>query len=332
MNRSKDTKKTYDTEREAVWNVAFQWAASAMLDAHTSGSTGTPKHIRLPMDMVRKSTWRTIRFFRLDAASRLHSCVSARFIGGKMMVIRALELGCRFTYEPSSNRPHLDESSRIDLLAVVPSMMWDITERHKSGTLPEIRNIIVGGAPIPDSLRRAIAESGLNAYETYGMTETASHIALRRIEADQQPFSLLDGIAITTDERGCLVINLEGCPPVVTNDIASILSGNEFRILGRADNAIITGGRKVFPEDIERRIAHLIPGDFIITSRPSDKWGQELLLRCPSIPGYSDNGIFPVPERLKADLEAILEPHERPHALLVAPVAYTANGKPVRNN
>ena len=149
-------------ERSIVWDVAFQWATSDMLYAHTSGSTGSPKHIRLPMETVKKSAWRTIRFFGLNENSHLHSCVSARFIGGKMMVVRAMELGCRFSFEIPSNRPRLADAGRLDLLAVVPSMMWDIAARHKSGTSPEIRNIIVGGAPIPDSLRKTIAESGLN--------------------------------------------------------------------------------------------------------------------------------------------------------------------------
>lgn len=325
-------------ERSIVWDVAFQWATSDMLYAHTSGSTGSPKHIRLPMETVKKSAWRTIRFFGLNENSHLHSCVSARFIGGKMMVARAMELGCRFSFEIPSNRPRLADAGRLDLLAVVPSMMWDIAARHKSGTSPEIRNIIVGGAPIPDSLRKTIAESGLNAYETYGMTETASHIALRRINKEEIPFTVLEGIEISTDGRGCLVIKQDECEPLTTNDIAEIISDREFRILGRADNVIITGGRKVHPEDIEKRIgqtvSRFIPGDFIITSRPSQKWGEEVILQVNNTPPSSAlvAGFNPVPAQLAEALAYILAPHERPHAILAAPIVYTPTGKPIRHS
>lgn len=341
--------REYAEERRHVWHVAMQWATSPTLTAHTSGSTGEPHAIELPMSMVRRSAMRTIRALHLDAGSRLHSCVSARFIGGKMMVVRSLELGCRFTFEPASNRPLLT-ADRIDLLAVVPSMMWDILRRAEAHTLPQIGNIIIGGAPIAGPLRRAIAACGLNAFETYGMTETASHIALRRVDDTEPPFTLLDGISIDTDARGCLVIAADGHQPVVTNDVVEICGRNEFRVLGRADNVIITGGRKVYPEEIERRIAHLLPGEFIITSRPSDKWGEEIALQCPALAdadaavsdAHADAAVsdaesnsaqtVEIPARLREAFEQLLAPHERPRVLITEALRHTPNGKIKRRN
>ncbi len=328
------------TERDAVWSVAMQWCMSRDLEAHTSGSTGVPKPIHLPIGMVCESARRTIGFFGLTARSHIHSCVSARFIGGKMMVVRALEAGCGFSYEIPSNRPELATLSRIDLLAVVPSMMWHILKRKEEGTLPDVRNIIVGGAPVPEPLRQAIASSGLKVYETYGMTETASHIALRRIESIERPFIPLPGIDISLDSRGCLVIDINSGreKPITTNDLARVYVRGRFMILGRADNMIITGGRKVSPENIERRIAHLIQGEFIITSRPSDKWGREIVLHAPSL---GDTGVMngvdsqpiykPIPEHLSRAMARILSSHERPRALITSPLSHTPNGKIIRH-
>ena len=297
---------------------------SGYLEARTSGSTGSPKIIRLPQQMVRASAWRTINFFGLTAESHLHSCISPEFIGGKMMVIRALELGCTLTYEPPSNRPVIGDQP-VDLLAVVPSMMWDLVKRQAEGNLPEIRNIIIGGAPVPPPLRSAIAESGLNSFETYGMTETASHIALRKVSnEDDTHFYPLDGIRINTDPRGCLAIEIEGISDrIVTNDIAEISADGGFLILGRADNVIITGGRKVFPEQIERKISHLINGDFIISSRPSEKWGEELIIIAEYDQDLDKSTVLEI-------FKNILAPHERPRDILTEKLERTTSGKVIR--
>lgn len=245
---------------------------------NTSGSTGTPKTVRLNKKFVKESAQRTINFFSIVAGSRLHSCVSPDFIGGKMMGVRAEIAGANLTWENPSNKPlqNSDKDDKIDLLAVVPSQMEFISEQKDS--LPEIRNIIVGGAPIPLKLRKKIVESRLNAYETYGMTETASHIALRKISADNIPFKTLPGITVSTDEEGALKILFDDGKMFQTNDIAEIHTPTEFFIIGRRDNIINTGGKKVNPLEIENKISQFIPSPFLITGFPDDKWGEKIVL------------------------------------------------------
>lgn len=337
-----------DEERRRVWDVALSFGLNeSSLRAQSSGSTGKPKTIFLPHKLVESSALRTNRFFGIDASSRLHSCVSAKFIGGKMMVVRALLSSAIFTWEIPSNRPILP-GNRISLLAVVPSMMWHIVERFHENSLPAIDNIIVGGASIPSRLREEIAHTSLNVWETYGMTETASHIALRRIEAIEKPFAPLPGISVDTDSRGCLKIYLddedEMTRPLVTNDLAEIDSHGNFRILGRADNVIITGGLKVAPEEVERKIEHLIPTEFIITGIKSDKWGEQLIIRLENLPEslsiasettrfqdastMEDEGLLlPIPQALKDEFLRILPPHQRPAAILIKAFRRTESGK-----
>ncbi len=255
------------------WN-----SGGGSIEAFTSGSTGTPKRILLDKEFVRGSARRTISFFGIEKDWHLHSCVAPDFIGGKMMAVRALETGCRLTWEPPSNRPlsMLPQNDTVDLLAVVPSQMLHILEHLDQ--LPEIRNIIVGGSAINPALRERIAHSGLAAYESYGMTETASHIALRRIGSDDEWFSPLEGIRVMTDDRGCLAIEFESGERIVTNDLADTEDGR-FRIMGRYDHVIVTGGRKVNPFEVEKKISDLIGSPFVISGVDDEKWGKRVILR-----------------------------------------------------
>ncbi len=335
------------------------------ITAHSSGSTGLPKEIRLDKDFVAESAMRTNRFFGIGAASRLHSCVSPDFIGGKMMAVRSELSGATLTHETPSNQP-LSEYLRsereaqqpITLLAIVPSQMLYLLEHL--GELPRIDNIIIGGSPVNPGLRKRIIESGLHAYETYGMTETASHIALRRIAEGIDYFETLDDIKVGTDSRGCLVITIPTSSAAIpassaaipassddkaqdakvqaivitTNDIAEMVSDRKFRILGRYDNVIITGGKKVNPVDTERQIEEAAMHDsdlrdalgtaYIITGTPDEKWGQAVTLRIETqthTPVLSD-------EQLIQKLKDFLPPYAVPKRFeRVGHLERTANGK-----
>lgn len=308
--------------------LRFWKQGEPFLHAHTSGSTGRPKDILIPRRVVTDSARRTNTFFGITGKSRLHSCVSAEFIGGKMVIIRALEAGCRYTSETPSNRPlaSIAHEEHLSLLSVVPSMMWHILQMKEKQLLPEIDNILIGGSPIRPTLKKAIVQSGLRCYESYGMTETASHIAVRYVTTEDELFSAFPGIGISLDRRGCLVIKLDGTDEIVTNDIAEISDNNRFRIIGRADNVIISGGKKIFPEDVERRISHLIRSPFLVTSRPNDKWGQEtvLLIESEEMPEQSVAGLL-------SAMRELLPAHELPHAVLfTSALPRTPNGKVLR--
>ncbi len=315
--------------RHRWWGVAMQWGCGcSFLEAHTSGSTGSPKEILLPREAVRLSALRTNNFFSITSSSLLHSCISPEFIGGKMMMIRALESGAKLTYEVPSNRPTLLAEVTIDLLSVVPSMMHSLLARKRDGSLPNVRNILIGGSSIPANLKHEIAESGLTAYESYGMTETCSHIALRKIELSEKPFKALDGINITTDSRNCLVITIPGIDnPIVTNDIVELTSDG-FRILGRADNVIVTGGRKVYPEAIEHKIGELTDEVFIIAGRKSEFWGEEVIVWFES--DCVPEEIIPS-EDFISELRSRLAPWEMPKRFYRGSLPLTSSGKPKRN-
>lgn len=247
------------------------------IEVSTSGSTGSPKVIELEKTFLKESALRTINFFGLNHSARFHSCISPDFIGGKMMAVRASAANASLSWEMPSNSPldSFPSGIPIDLLAVVPSQIAALLERKN---LPVIRNIIIGGAPIPEALRMKIATSGFNAFETYGMTETASHIALRKVVSEKIPFKTLPSIKVQSDPDGALNIIFDNGSVVKTNDIAEIISDTEFFILGRKDLIINTGGKKVNPIDLENSISHLIDNPYMISSLPDDKWGEKIIL------------------------------------------------------
>lgn len=293
------------------------------IKARTSGSTGEPKTIFLEKEFVAESARRTIDYFGLKESTRLHSCVGADFIGGKMMAVRALIANSEFSWEKPSNQPLkelIDSESpiTIDLLAVVPSQMLFLLDNLEN--LPKISNIIIGGSAIHPGLRCRIAESGLNAYETYGMTETASHIALRKIEKETTPFKLLPGIRISKDNEDCLKITFADGREIQTNDIAQIIDGNSFFIKGRRDHIIVSGGKKINPFDIEARISSIIPSPFYVCGIPDEKWGEKLVLvtECP----IKDT------DNLKSEMRKVLESWELPKEIIsVKKLPRTENGK-----
>ncbi len=297
-----------------------QWTSGAeFLEARTSGSTGSPKMIQLPRSMVKESAWRTIRAFSLTRDSRLHSCLSADTVGGKMQCIRALELGAQFTAEPPSNTPlfMFGPADWLTLVSVVPSQVHHILDRLDNKTLPFIEALLIGGSPIPPTLRERIAASPLRAWESYGMTETASHIAVRRVSHEDVPFTPLPGVEVSLTETGCLRILLPGQQPVVTNDLAA-LSPEGFRIIGRYDNVIISGGRKIIPEEIEAMMS-AAGCEATVAPAPDDKWGEKAVAVITS----EEN------RRLAEEAAAAIEPHwKRPKEIIVAEnIPLTPSGK-----
>lgn len=259
--------------------------------ARTSGSTGTPKEIRLLKSDMRASARATIEFFGLDCSSRLHLPLSPDYIAGKMQIVRALEAGAVLSVEPPSNRPLaasvMKGNGRISLLPVVPSQVPGFLE---SGMAARIDNLIIGGAPLSETDEQRIIDSGIRAFATYGMTETCSHVALRQLGSEY--FTALPGFSFTADNRGCLAIasSTLSFGNLITNDIVDLISPTSFRWIGRFDNVINSGGLKISPEEIEKKIAPYLPDNatFYLTSRRSKRWGEELVM-VTDMPGpYSE--------------------------------------------
>jgi O-succinylbenzoic acid--CoA ligase len=294
-----------------------QWENdSPTITAHTSGSTGAPKPIELYKADMRHSACATCRFFGLDSSSTLLSPLSADYIAGKMMIVRALEADCRLWIETPSNRPFSRPYPQvIDLAPIVPSQI-----SHLLATNARPRNVIVGGGPIPPDKERPLAQAPFTVYATYGMTETCSHVALRRV--GQPLYEAMPGVTFDTTADGRLIIIAPGYSfgSLTTNDLVDLAGPTSFSWLGRKDNVVISGGVKLHPEQIERKLAAVIREPFYLIGEPDDKWGQALIMYIQGEPVNAD--------RLRQSMAPLLSRYEMPREIRFVPAfRLTPSGK-----
>ena len=279
------------SEHEAV-ALAFiqQWLGGAQeFVVHTSGSTGVPKPITVSRQRMQASAKLTLQALGIAAGTPALLCIHAAYIGGKMMLVRAMEGDLPlYLLAPVAN-PLKDLPVGVQPLftALVPLQLQAILEDKQSlDVLNKMQAVIIGGAPVSEVLEEQVQVIGTSLYSTYGMTETVSHIALRRLNGPgrQDFYKVLPQIQISTDERGCLVINgpvVEA--PVVTNDRVELLEEGCFRWLGRADHVINTGGVKVQAEQVESVAGKCLAEKgysrrLLAGGAPHQKLGQQVVL------------------------------------------------------
>lgn len=247
------------------------------ITAHTSGSTGAPKEIKLLKSDMRASARATNEFFGITKDSTLLLPLSADYIAGKMQVVRALEAGCSLIAEEPSSTPFSHFEGHATMMPVVPSQLegW-----LASGRTRMVGNLLIGGSPLSPDMERRLIDARVKAFVSYGMTETCSHVALRRVGDDF--YTGLPGFSFSADERGCLVIDTATLSfgRLVTNDVVALRDATSFIWLGRSDNVINSGGIKIHPEEIEKVIAESVPSavEFYVSSRQSAKWGREAVV------------------------------------------------------
>lgn len=273
--------ETWQREKEIFLQEWFD--DKPYVTGHTSGSTGAPKEVRLLKTDMLASARVTNDFFGITATSKLLLCLSPTYIAGKMMIVRALLADARLICVKPSASPLAETSEPIDLAAMVP---MQVEETLKSAVtiarLQHVKQLLIGGAPVAPTLKEALLSVRTACFATYGMTETVSHIALKRLngtEADALYFALGE-VTFETDERDCLLIHTPHLHQrqFITNDIVRLADATHFEWIGRYDHVINSGGVKLSPESIEERLAPLISGRFFITSQPDERLGEKVIL------------------------------------------------------
>ncbi len=247
----------------------------------TSGSTGKPKKIKVYKKHMVNSAKATGKFFKIEEGTTALLCLSANYIAGKMMLVRAMILGWKIDLVPPKTNPLDTVYKQYDFCAMVPLQLDNSLNR-----LHLIKKLIVGGGPASENLKELIQGVKTKIYETYGMTETVTHIAARRINPkkkdrkDAYHFKALPNVSLGTDERNCLVIKAPELnnDTIVTNDVVELKTYKKFLWKGRYDNVINSGGIKLYPEEIETKLQLLIGHRFFITSLPDDALGDKVIL------------------------------------------------------
>lgn len=301
---------------------------SPYLTVHTSGSTGVPKELNVSKDRMMQSARLTCEYLNLQPGDSALLCMNLGYIGAMMVVVRSLVAGLNLIVRPASGHPLADVEEHIKFAAMVPLQVYNTLHTPKEKErLKQIEILIIGGGAIDVALEAEIRKLTGAIYSTYGMTETLSHIALRRLNGASasehyHPFS---SVKLSLSSENTLVIDAPLiCDEILqTNDIARIYPDGSFMILGRKDNVINSGGIKIQAEEIEKILRPLIPGSFVITSIPDVRLGQAVTLLI--------EGDFDLKE-IKDKLNKVLKSYYRPKYIKsVERIPQTENGKIDRN-
>lgn len=303
--------------------------SSPSVHVQTSGSTGVPKPMLVEKRRMLASARITNDFLCLRDGDTALLCMSLDYIAGKMMVVRSLERGLKLIVQEPSGHP-LNNCQlsminyQLDFAAMVPMQVYNSLQvPEERERLMQIRHLIIGGGAIDEAMASELKSFPNAVWSTYGMTETLSHIALRRLSGPEASswYTPFPSVKVSLSDEGCLIIDApEVCPePLVTNDIAE-LSPRGFRILGRKDNIICSGGIKIQIEEVECRLRPFLRVPYLISKRPDPKFGEVAVLLTE---GSVDDA--------RQICERILPKYHLPrHYLHVDHIPLTETGKPAR--
>ena len=312
----------------ALWDLYLfleKWFdASPVITVHTSGSTGTPKELVVRKDRMMQSARLTCEFLNLQAGDTALLCMNLRYIGAMMVVVRSLVAGLNLIVRPASGHPLSDIEEPLRFAAMVPLQVYNtLRVPEEKARLEQTDILIIGGGAVDDSLEAEMSALPTAVYSTYGMTETLSHIALRRLNGDtaSKHYYPFPSVELSLSAESTLVIKAPLiCGEVLqTNDIACLYPDGSFTIAGRKDNVINSGGIKIQAEEMEKRLRPFIPVPFVVTSVPDPRLGQALTLL---IAGQVDV------RELESKLQTVLDAYHRPrHIFMTESIPQTENGK-----
>ena len=283
---------------------------------------------------MRASARITCDFLGLKAGDTALLCMSLDYIAGKMMVVRAIERDLQLMVVEPCGHPLATQSPCVTFAAMVPMQVYNSLQvPEERERLKQIKHLIIGGGAVDEALAEELKSFPNHVWSTYGMTETLSHIALRRLSGPDAsewytPFS---SVSVSLSEEGCLVIDApEVCEErLVTNDISELatqrgqspcVANVPFKILGRKDNVICSGGIKIQAEEVERQLRQHLRVPYLISKRPDKKFGEVVVL-------LTEGDV----ETAKAICESVLPKYQRPKAFVhVSEIPLTETKKPAR--
>ena len=273
-----------DLDQDIFWFLTDWFDDLDFIVTSTSGSVGKPKSIKIKKVHMINSALNTGAYFDLHSKTKALLCLSTNFIAGKMMLVRSMILGWHMDVVEVCGSPLKNISKEYDFSAMAPLQLY-----HSLDKIEMIKLLLVGGGAVSRKLKDRIAQVSTIIYETFGMTETVTHIAVKKLNHHsnikrnsntETLYQVLPGIEILTDTNGCLVIDAPKLSDnvIVTNDLVKIYEDSQFEWIGRVDNIINSGGIKLFPEKIEKELDNFINSPFFISSIHDSILGEKLIL------------------------------------------------------
>lgn len=307
----------------AEWNNG-----SDKILVHTSGSTGTPKPMMVEKRRMEASATITCDFLKLKAGDTALLCMPLDYIAGKMVVVRSIVRNLKLISVKPSGHPLQGLTEAPVFAAMIPMQVYNsLNVPEEKELLMQVKHLIIGGGAVDEKMEKDLRDFQNAVWSTYGMTETLSHIALRRLSGKEAScwYTPFDSVDVSVNNEGCLVIDAPRVAEtrIVTNDIAEIAKdGRHFRILGRKDNVIDSGGIKIQIEEVEAALRKHLAVPYMITKKNDHKFGEIVVMLVESTD--TDN--------VRKICEAYLPKYWQPKLYVsVEHIPLTQTGKPARS-
>ena len=310
-------------------DTAIQLVEGDGITALTSGTTGPPKQFLVPQHDLVASAELTRDAFGLRAGDRVLHCLPCDYIAGKLMLARAFSLGleAHFIDPRGSVLDKLNSNDSFRFAAMVPVQLHRMLQEDRARAEQQFEMIMLGGGPVSDALVQALQGLSTKVFHGYGSTETVTHVALRRLNGpvSEDVYTALGDVQFARDPRGCLVVYTPHLSTTqhVTNDLVVLIDDTHFRWLGRHDNVILSGGKKIFPEQLEAKTAGIISYPHYFSGAPDPVLGQAVVLTLET--ARPENEVLPdVMEKMMF----VLDRHEWPRRVItVRKIERTTSGK-----
>mgnify|MGYP001161481629 FL=1 len=278
VNKGQLISKAYPMIKEVQSFISAWFSLEESFTLSTSGSTGKPKSIFIKKEWMKYSVELTRKTFGLERGHSALLCLPINYIAGKMMLVRSLQIGLDLTIVKPSLNPLKNIERSFDFIAMIPAQL-----ENSLSKISKTNTVIVGGGRVGNPLLEKIKLIPTRIYETYGMTETLTHVAIKRINGMNKTeiFSALNGITFEKDDRDCLIINAKNINPnpIITNDMVELITKTTFKWIGRFDNIINSGGIKISPEVIEKKMSKIIKNRrFFIAALKDRHLGEKVIL------------------------------------------------------
>lgn len=286
---------------------------------HTSGTTGKPKRIELSRQAILNSAQLSVDYFKLKEQSKILLCLPLDKIGGIMLALRAFVANAEILPVDPKKNPFdgLEEHLSFDFASMVPNQLANC-----EGSWSKVKTILIGGGPLSAELQSKLtnASKDFAVYQSYASTETISHVALRSLHPNLDPFyHALTGVSFATNPEQCLIVNAPALnlKHLQTNDVVNLVDKTSFQWLGRKDNVVLSGGLKLYPEVLEGKLD--LPFNFLLMGMEDPELGERLVLLM-SKDNFSEHLPVSIREQLKGA--------ERPKTIVLVPkLLFTETGK-----
>jgi O-succinylbenzoic acid--CoA ligase len=258
-----------------VQNFLRAWQQDLPFIFQSSGSTGKPKSFQFTKDQLLTSAKASTKALQLDKHTKALVCLPLTSVGGLLQLARAIHANFELFIDLPTSMPLQNFDTAINFISMVPTQLQQ-SLKHEPLKLSGIEKILIGGAPLEENLIEACSNLSISLIQSYGMTETLSHVALRFIgNGVSAPFKAIEGVHFE-QQQNCLTIHYPALldAPLYTNDLVNLIDEQHFEWVGRADFAINSGGVKIIPEQLEKTLSSVLSHPFFVTSVPDDKWGS----------------------------------------------------------